>query len=75
MTKDVLDTFSTISNLFIRRPQATSMFFNPQYKLSLHIIQLLLIAVAIGFTAPRMFMKNQPRTRANTIALGMVCTA
>ncbi|TLD18265.1 gb [Venturia nashicola] len=36
-----------------------------------HITQLLLIHVAIGCTVPRIFMKNQPRTRANTIAMGM----
>lgn len=41
-------------------------------KTALHIIQLLLVHVAIGFSVPRLFMKNQPRTRANTIALGMV---
>ncbi|KAE9980790.1 hypothetical protein EG328_012038 [Venturia inaequalis] len=40
-------------------------------KTALHIIQLLLVHVAIGFSVPRMFMKNQPRTRANTIAMGM----
>ncbi|QDS72480.1 hypothetical protein FKW77_009934 [Venturia effusa] len=36
-----------------------------------HIVQLILVHVAIGVSTPRIFMKNQPRTRATTIALGM----
>lgn len=47
-------------------------FFGPQYKLRIHIIQIILIHIIMGLTVPRVFMKNQPRTRATTIALGMV---
>ena len=47
-------------------------FFSPQYKLRIHILQIILIHVIMGLTVPRIFMKNQPRTRATTIALGMV---
>ncbi|KAK7181166.1 hypothetical protein DPSP01_010622 [Paraphaeosphaeria sporulosa] len=46
-------------------------FFSPRFMLPLHLVQLLLISVAMGLSVPRLFMKNQPRTRANTIALGM----
>lgn len=46
-------------------------FFTTRGKLIVHIIQIILIHVAIGLSAPRIFTKNQPRTRANTIALGM----
>lgn len=46
--------------------------FDPRYKLALHIVQLIFIPVAIGLSAPAIFMKNQPRTRASTIALSMV---
>jgi hypothetical protein len=38
----------------------------------MHIIYIILVAAAMGFSVPRLFMKGQPRTRANTIALGMV---
>lgn len=46
-------------------------FLSPRYKLPVHIVQIILVAVAIGLSVPRLFMKNQPRTRANTIAMGM----
>jgi hypothetical protein len=46
--------------------------FHPRYKLPVHVAQVVLVAVAMGCSVPRLFMKNQPRTRANTIALGMV---
>ncbi|KAF2163806.1 hypothetical protein M409DRAFT_57285 [Zasmidium cellare ATCC 36951] len=44
---------------------------NPRYKLPIHIVQIILVIIAIGLSVPRLFMKGQPRTRANTIALGM----
>ncbi|KAK4503464.1 hypothetical protein PRZ48_004379 [Zasmidium cellare] len=44
---------------------------SPRYKLPVHIVQIVLVLVAIGLSVPRLFMKGQPRTRANTIALGM----
>ena len=47
-------------------------FFSPRFMLPIHLLQLVLIAAAMGLSVPRLFMKNQPRTRANTIALGMV---
>lgn len=47
-------------------------FFGPQYKLHIHTLQVILIHIIMGLTVPRIFMKNQPRTRATTIALGMV---
>lgn len=47
-------------------------FFHNRYKFPVHIVQLILIVAAMGLSVPRLFMKNQPRTRANTIALGMV---
>ncbi|KAF2123026.1 hypothetical protein BDV96DRAFT_681612 [Lophiotrema nucula] len=46
-------------------------FFSPRFKLPLHLVQLVMIVTAMGLSVPRLFMKNQPRTRANTIALGM----
>lgn len=45
--------------------------FDVRYKLKVHILQIILIHIILGVTAPRLFMKDQPRTRANTIALGM----
>ncbi|RAQ77164.1 hypothetical protein COH20_007427 [Aspergillus flavus] len=45
--------------------------FDPRWKLPLHCFQLFLIVIVIGLSAPRLFMKNQPRTRASTIGLGM----
>ncbi|KAF1963509.1 hypothetical protein CC80DRAFT_7846 [Byssothecium circinans] len=46
-------------------------FFHPRHKLPVHVAQIFLVAVAMGCSVPRLFMKNQPRTRANTVALGM----
>ncbi|KAF7590876.1 hypothetical protein BBP40_002290 [Aspergillus hancockii] len=46
-------------------------FFGTKWKLSLHCLQAFLIVVVIGLSVPRLFMKGQPRTRANTIGLGM----
>lgn len=46
--------------------------FSPRFMLPIHLVQFVLIAVAMGLSVPRLFMKNQPRTRANTIALAMV---
>lgn len=46
--------------------------FNPRVKTPVHAVYALLVVVAMGLSVPRLFMKNQPRTRANTIALGMV---
>ena len=45
--------------------------FNPRVKTPVHTIYILLVIAAMGLSVPRLFMKNQPRTRANTIALGM----
>ncbi|KAH0364271.1 hypothetical protein KCU65_g6905, partial [Aureobasidium melanogenum] len=47
------------------------MFSNPRYKFPVHVIYVVLVALAMGLSVPRLFMKSQPRTRANTIALGM----
>lgn len=47
-------------------------FFQAKYKLPVQIVYIVLVVIAIGLSVPRLFMKNQPRTRANTIALGMV---
>jgi hypothetical protein len=46
--------------------------FSPRVKTPLHLVYILLVVAAMGLSVPRLFMKNQPRTRANTIALGMV---
>lgn len=46
--------------------------FASRFKLPLHIITGTLVIIVIGLSVPRLFMKNQPRTRAGTIALGMV---
>lgn len=48
------------------------MCLNPRCKLLVHIIYIVLVALAMGLSVPRLFMNSQPRTRANTIALGMV---
>lgn len=45
--------------------------FASRFKLPLHLLQVVLVTVVIGLSVPRLFMKNQPRTRASTIALGM----
>ncbi|KAE8340556.1 hypothetical protein BDV24DRAFT_164288 [Aspergillus arachidicola] len=45
--------------------------FDTRWKLPLHCLQLFLIVMVIGLSIPRLFMKNQPRTRASTIGLGM----
>lgn len=47
-------------------------FFDPKYKLKVHILQIILIHIVMGVSAPQLFLKGQPRTRASTIALGMV---
>ncbi|PPJ51939.1 hypothetical protein CBER1_09682 [Cercospora berteroae] len=46
-------------------------YFQARYKLPVQIVYIILVVVAMGLSVPRLFMKNQPRTRANTIALGM----
>ncbi|KAG7138930.1 hypothetical protein HYQ45_003976 [Verticillium longisporum] len=50
---------------------ANSGFFASRYKFRLHIVQLVLIHIVLGLAGARVFMKNQPRGRGNTIALGM----
>ncbi|KAE8357930.1 hypothetical protein BDV27DRAFT_150894 [Aspergillus caelatus] len=45
--------------------------FDTRWKLPLHCFQIFLIVMVIGLSIPRLFMKNQPRTRASTIGLGM----
>ncbi|KAH9826984.1 Cytochrome-P450 [Teratosphaeria destructans] len=46
--------------------------FSTKWKLTTHIIQLVLVVIACGLTAPRLFIKTPgPRTRTNTIALSM----
>jgi len=52
---------------FLNKP-----FFDSRYKLPVHLMQGVLITIVIGLSVPRLFMKNQPRTRAGTIALAMV---
>lgn len=47
-------------------------FLDPKYKLKVHILQIILVHIVIGVSAPQLFLKGQPRTRANTIAMGMV---
>ncbi|KAJ9646691.1 hypothetical protein H2204_000383 [Knufia peltigerae] len=46
-------------------------FFDHKFKLKVHILQIILIHIVMGVSAPQLFLKGQPRTRANTIALGM----
>lgn len=52
----------------------TSMpsILDTRWKLPLHLLYTVLVICAMGLSVPRLFMKNQPRTRANTIALGFV---
>ncbi|KAJ4331974.1 hypothetical protein N0V95_009767 [Ascochyta clinopodiicola] len=45
--------------------------FHSRFKLRIHILTGILVIIVIGLSIPRLFMKNQPRTRAGTIALGM----
>ncbi|KAL1654836.1 hypothetical protein SLS61_002585 [Didymella pomorum] len=45
--------------------------FASRFKLPLHLTTGILVIIVIGLSVPRLFMKNQPRTRAGTIALGM----
>ena len=48
--------------------------FNPRFKLVVHIVQIILVHVVLALSAVRLFTwpKGVPRTRANTMALGMV---
>lgn len=62
---------SSVSSFSIRYP-VTKMYLNPRYKLPVHVVYIVLVTLAMGLSVPRLFMKSQPRTRANTIALGMV---
>ncbi|KAJ4317066.1 hypothetical protein N0V94_005141 [Neodidymelliopsis sp. IMI 364377] len=45
--------------------------FHPRFKLRIHILIGILVIIVVGLSVPRLFMKNQPRTRGGTIALGM----
>lgn len=47
-------------------------FFSSRFKLHVHLFQVLLVSIAVGLSVPRLFMKNVPRGRTSTIALGMV---
>lgn len=47
-------------------------FLEYRFKLPIHMIELVLIHVALGVSAVRLFMPNVPRTRATTMALGFV---
>ncbi|KAN0098319.1 hypothetical protein V8E51_013982 [Hyaloscypha variabilis] len=49
-------------------------FFSPRYKLSVHIIQIMLALAAIGVSVIKLFffkVPGAPRSRANTMALGI----
>ena len=46
--------------------------FEPRFKTPIHVVYIIVVVAAMALSVPRLFMKNQPRTRANTIALGMV---
>jgi hypothetical protein len=46
--------------------------FSSRFKLQIHIAQVVLVTAAVGLTVPRLFVKNIPRSRSSTIALGMV---
>ncbi|KAF9692656.1 hypothetical protein EKO04_009349 [Ascochyta lentis] len=45
--------------------------FSSRFKLPVHIVTGILVIIVVGLSIPRLFLKNQPRTRAGTIALGM----
>ncbi|KNG49053.1 cytochrome p450 [Stemphylium lycopersici] len=45
--------------------------FSSRFKLPIHIAQVVLVSIAVGLSVPRLFIKNVPRTRSGTIALGM----
>ena len=47
-------------------------FFSSRFKLQMHLLQVLLVSTAVGLSVPRLFIKNAPRGRVGTIALGMV---
>jgi hypothetical protein len=51
-------------------------FFNPRFKLALHIAQLVMVKVVLILTAVRLlaFSGANFGSRGNTIALGMVST-
>lgn len=46
-------------------------YFDARYKKAVWIILIVLIQIAIGLTAPRLFLKG-PKTRATFMSLGMV---
>jgi hypothetical protein len=47
-------------------------FFSSRLNTPIHILQVILIHIAVGLTAPRLFIKNPRPTRAATMALAMV---
>ncbi|KAF4848019.1 hypothetical protein CGCSCA4_v005297 [Colletotrichum siamense] len=45
--------------------------FSSKLKFPIHMVQLLLVAAALGLSVARIFMPNRPRGRSGTMALGM----
>ncbi|KAL0935563.1 uncharacterized protein CTRU02_210154 [Colletotrichum truncatum] len=45
--------------------------FSPKLKFPIHMVQLVLVAAALGLSVARIFMPNRPRGRSGTMALGM----
>ncbi|KAH9860721.1 hypothetical protein J1614_012053, partial [Plenodomus biglobosus] len=48
-------------------------FFSSRFKLHIHLLQVLLVSLALGLCIPRLFVKNAARTRSrsSTITLSM----
>jgi hypothetical protein len=63
--------FSATMNAFLDKMQDKPVFAAGR-KLPVHIFTAILVIIAMALSVPRLFVKHQPRTRANTIALGMV---
>lgn len=47
-------------------------YFSPRFKTPCHVVQIVLIHAVLGLAAARLFMKDAPKGRSNSIGLGMV---
>lgn len=55
---------------------AASRLFDSRYKLLVHIFEIVLIVAVLVLSLVKLLNlpKNAPRSRSNTMALGMVCS-
>lgn len=72
----------SLTNLFVNHSTPTTNsckmgFFSNRYMFAVHMLQITLVLAAIGGSVVRLLIvkapSSAPRSRANTMALGMVC--